>query len=113
MARVAVFSGPILRRNLRAEPSRLSYEFFPAHPGSAKPVLDGFAGALVELGQGGGAATLPALRKALDGKPVGSLSLKCDASTLRRNRSDGFETIKGIFYLGTTKTPTVTGSTIS
>jgi len=94
MARVAVFSGPVLRRNLRAEASRLSYEFFPVPSGSARPDLDGFAGALVELGKGGG-ATLPALRKALDGKPVGSLSLKCDASILRRSAQLGFD-----FHLG-------------
>jgi hypothetical protein len=40
-------------------------------------------------------------------------SMTIEGSTLRRNPSDGFETIKGIFYLGTAKTPTVSGSTIS
>jgi hypothetical protein len=40
-------------------------------------------------------------------------SMTIEGSTLRRNRSDGFETIKGIFYLGTAETPTVTGSTVS
>lgn len=40
-------------------------------------------------------------------------SMTIEGSTLRRNRSDGFETIKGIFYLGTTEKPAVPGSTIS
>lgn len=40
-------------------------------------------------------------------------SMTIEGSTLRRNRSDGFETIKGIFYLGTAEKPTVSGSTIS
>jgi diguanylate cyclase (GGDEF)-like protein len=96
MARVAVFSGPVLRRNLRAEASGLMYEFFPALSGAVtKADLDGFVGALVELGKGGGAATLPTLRKALDGKPVGSVSLKCDVSALRRSAQLGFD-----FHLG-------------
>ena len=94
MARVAVFSGPVLRRNLRAEAPRLSYEFFPAAPGAAaREDLERFAGALVELGKSGG--FVPTLRKALDGKPVGSLSLKCDAPTLRRSAQLGFD-----FHLG-------------
>jgi hypothetical protein len=40
-------------------------------------------------------------------------SMTIEGSTLRRNRSDGFETIKGIFYLGNAEKPTVTGSTVS
>jgi hypothetical protein len=39
--------------------------------------------------------------------------MSIESSTLRRNRSDGFETIKGIFYLGNAEKPTVSGSTIS
>jgi len=94
MARVAVFSGPVLRRNLGAEAPGLSYTFFPPLGGRApRPDLDGFAGALVELGKGG--AALPALRKVMDGRPVGSVSLKFDAASLRRSAQLGFD-----FHLG-------------
>ena len=58
MARVAVFSGPALRRNLRAEAGGLSYEFFPPLGArGTRPDLNGFAGALVELGKGSGSVT--------------------------------------------------------
>ncbi len=94
MARVAVFSGPVLRRNLRAGAPGLSYTFFPPLGGRApRTALDGFAGALVELGKGG--AALPALRKVMDGRPVGSVSLKFDAASLRRSAQLGFD-----FHLG-------------
>ncbi|MFC0530627.1 hypothetical protein [Phytohabitans kaempferiae] len=36
-------------------------------------------------------------------------SLKIENSTLRRNPSDGFETLPGIFYLGTAERPSITG----
>ncbi|WP_173158709.1 hypothetical protein [Phytohabitans suffuscus] len=36
-------------------------------------------------------------------------SLKLENSTLRRNPSDEFETLPGIFYRGTTKLPSITG----
>src|SRR5439155_1674233 len=68
--------------------------FFPP-AGAAGADLDRFAGALVEIGNRGGAAALPALRKALDGKPVGSVSLKGDAALLRRSARLGFD-----FHLG-------------
>jgi len=94
MARVAVFSGPVLRRNLRADAPGLSYTFFPPLRGRApRPDLEGFAGALVELGKGG--AALPALRKVMDGRPVGSVSLNFDAASLRRSAQLGFD-----FHLG-------------
>jgi diguanylate cyclase (GGDEF)-like protein len=94
MARVAVFGGPVLRRNLRAEAPGLSYTFFPPLGGRVpRPDLDGFAGALVELGRG--AAALSALRKVMDGRPVGSVSLKFDAASLRRSAQLGFD-----FHLG-------------
>lgn len=66
------------------------------------------AGSVVEdnhANEGGGAVFF------VSNDRTGSMTI--ETSTLRRNRSDGFETIKGIFYLGTTKTPTVTESTIS
>jgi diguanylate cyclase (GGDEF)-like protein len=95
MARVAVFSGPSLRRNLRADAKGLRYEFFPPLSAARQPQLDGFAGALVELVKGAGGSRLHVLRKALGGKPVGSVSLNSDASTLRRSARLGFD-----FHLG-------------
>jgi diguanylate cyclase (GGDEF)-like protein len=101
MARVAVFSGPALRRNLRAEAGGLSYEFFPPLGGRApRPDLDGFAGALVELAKSGRGSALPALRKLMDGRPVGSVSLKCDAAALRRSALRGFDFHLGSFGRG-------------
>jgi hypothetical protein len=40
-------------------------------------------------------------------------SMAIESSTLRRNKSDGFQTIPGIFYLGTGEKPALTGSTVS
>ena len=99
MARVAVFSGPALRRNLSAPASGLSYEFFPPLGARApRTDLDSFAGALVELGKGRGA--VPTLRKVMDGRPVGSVSLKTDAATLRRSAQLGFDFHLGSFGRG-------------
>ncbi|MET9226302.1 hypothetical protein [Lentzea sp. NPDC003310] len=39
-------------------------------------------------------------------------SMSVEGSTLRRNPSLGFETVKGIFYLGSSEKPKVSGSTI-
>jgi diguanylate cyclase (GGDEF)-like protein len=95
MSRVAVFSGPALRRNLKAGDG-LVYEFFPPlvrNPSAGS--LDGFAAALVELGRGSTAAAVRGLRKALPGSPVGSLSLRGDHAVLERSRGLGFD-----FHLG-------------
>ncbi|MFS8099701.1 hypothetical protein LFM09_21485 [Lentzea alba] len=65
------------------------------------------AGSLIEDNQaneGGGAVFFVSNDKS------GSMSV--EGSTLRRNPSLGFETIKGIFYLGTGEKPKVTASTI-
>jgi diguanylate cyclase (GGDEF)-like protein len=100
MARVAVFSGPALRRNLRPGAPGLSYEFFPPLGARAsQPDLEGFAGALVELGARGGPAGR-ILRKVMDGRPVGSVSLKCDAAFLRRSAQLGFDFHLGSFGRG-------------
>ena len=99
MARVAVFSGPALRRNLRAPAPGLSYSFFPPLGARAPQVdLDGFAGALVELDKGGRA--VPTLRKVMDGRPVGSVSLKTGAATLRRSARLCFDFHLGSFGRG-------------
>ncbi len=39
-------------------------------------------------------------------------SMSVSASTARRNPSGGFETIPGIFHLGTAATPSVSHSTV-
>ncbi|NGY60088.1 hypothetical protein G7043_14260 [Lentzea sp. NEAU-D13] len=65
------------------------------------------AGSLIEDNQaneGGGAVFFVSNDKS------GSMSV--EGSTLRRNPSLGFETIKGIFYLGAGEKPKVTASTI-
>lgn len=65
------------------------------------------AGSLIEDNQaneGGGAVFF------VSNDHSGSMSV--EGSTLRRNPSLGFETVKGIFYLGTGEKPKVTASTI-
>ena len=94
MARVAVFSGPALRRNLKAGAGDgVAYEFFPPLKGK-RPALDGFAGALVELDRAG-ASALRGIRRALPDRPVGSVSLGFDADALKRSSRAGFD-----FHLG-------------
>jgi hypothetical protein len=66
------------------------------------------AGSIVEnnhANEGGGAVFF------VSNDRTGSMSV--ESSTLRRNVSDGFQTIPGIFYLGTGGKPAVTGSTVS
>jgi diguanylate cyclase (GGDEF)-like protein len=94
---VAVFSGPALRKNLHAaDADGLDYEFFPPSSPSARRLdASAFEGALVEVGPESSPAALKALRRALPHKPVGSLSLKCDAEVLRRSREIGYD-----FHLG-------------
>ncbi|WP_109636197.1 hypothetical protein [Lentzea atacamensis] len=65
------------------------------------------AGSLIEdnhANEGGGAVFF------VSNDNSGSMSV--EGSTLRRNPSAGFETIKGIFYLGVGEKPKVTASTI-
>src|SRR5688572_32321421 len=98
LARVAVFSGPALRKNLKdsGAGAGLRYEFFPAAQAFSKTLdLPDFAGALVEIGARSGPAPLRTLRKALDARPVGSLSLRCDAAILRRSRELGYDFHRG------------------
>jgi diguanylate cyclase (GGDEF)-like protein len=94
---VAVFSSPALRKNLHAaDADGLDYEFFPAASVSTRDLDEsGFEGALVELGPDGTPAALRALRRSLPHKPVGSVSLRCDAEILNRSREIGYD-----FHLG-------------
>jgi diguanylate cyclase (GGDEF)-like protein len=97
MTRVAVFSGPSLKRNLEGAAGRgLAYTFFPPLQAPPRlPDLEGFDGALVELGRARSGKALQALRDALRGKAVGSLSLRPDAAALRQSARLGFD-----FHLG-------------
>ena len=94
---MAVFSGPALRKNLHAgDEDGRHYEFFPPGTVAARRLdPEAFEGALVELGADGSPAPLKALRRALPKKPVGSLSLRCDAEILKRSREIGYD-----FHLG-------------
>ncbi len=95
MARIAVFCGPVLRKNLRAADG-LAYDFFPPLLRNPSPgTLDAFAGALVELGKSPSPAAVKALRRTMPGRPLGSLSLRCDPQTLQRSERLGFD-----FHLG-------------
>jgi diguanylate cyclase (GGDEF)-like protein len=96
MERVAVFSGPTLRRHLqRAGSAQLAYEFFPPlSANSRRPELQSFQAALVEL-KGASENALAALRASLPAQPVGSVSVRCSADVLRQSQSLGFD-----FHLG-------------
>jgi len=92
MPRVAVFSGPSMRKNLARDCGRaLRYEFFPPQAAARTDRLRSFDGALVELGRTTGRETLRTLRRQLAGKPVGSLSRGADAQALVRSRRLGFD----------------------
>src|SRR5438445_5525108 len=97
MERVVVFGGPTLRRHLQAAgSSQLAYQFFPPLSASSpRRDLGSFVGALVELKAGSAAATLRVLREALPSRPVGSVSVRCNADTLRESAGLGFD-----FHLG-------------
>jgi diguanylate cyclase (GGDEF)-like protein len=101
MARVAVFSGPALRRHLRGADGALAYEFFPPlSPAAGRRDLRPLTGALVELTKGASPSLLKALRKALPNRPVGSLSVRCDAGTLVRSARLGFDVHLGSWRAG-------------
>lgn len=92
MLRVAVFCGATLKRNLlAARPAGVAYEFFPANLDAALPELRGLAGALVEPLPGLRRARLAALRRALGGRPVGSLCLRPGSGDLLRAQRAGFD----------------------
>jgi diguanylate cyclase (GGDEF)-like protein len=90
MARLAAFVGPTLRGRLRPDPpAKLVYEFFA--PGRVPAEIEAFDGALVELSLRSPARALRALRRALPGKPVGSVSLRAAARTRERSVTFGFD----------------------
>jgi diguanylate cyclase (GGDEF)-like protein len=91
MARVAVFCGPALRRNLQGSAAGLAYTFFPPLERQGPLPASGFAGALVEIDGSEQAMPLKALRRALADHPLGSISLRCDAPVLKRSSALGFD----------------------
>ncbi len=98
---MAVFSGPALRKNLHAgDADGLDYEFFPAASVSARRLDEArFEGALMEVGAESSSAALRVLRRTLPHKPVGSVSVRCDAAVLKRSRELGYD-----FHLGSWRT---------
>jgi diguanylate cyclase (GGDEF)-like protein len=93
MARVAVFSGPSVKRNVESGASKeLTYEFFPlAAVGRTTPDLRSFDLAIVELASTSGAAAIRALRRAMPEKLIASTCLKPDAAILKRSMTLGFD----------------------
>jgi diguanylate cyclase (GGDEF)-like protein len=93
MSRVAVFCGPSLKRNLETAVSReLAYDFF-SHAALSRgiPDLRAFDGAIVELAPRAGTAAIRLLRRLLPDKPVGSISNRPDAATLKRSMTLGYD----------------------
>ena len=103
MTRVAVFSEAPLRRLLKGSKARgLALDFLPA--AAWKKKKNGLAdlecdGALLQIAARSGGAGLKALRKALPGRPVGSVSRRNDAGLVGRSARLGFD-----FHLGVWKT---------
>ncbi|HVR71034.1 MAG TPA: sensor domain-containing diguanylate cyclase [Vicinamibacteria bacterium] len=96
MERVAVFASPSLRKHLKGADGALAYEFFPPlAPTTRERDLRAYEGALVELGKTATAEAVRTLRRWLPRKPLGSVSLRCDATTLQRSSRLGFD-----FHLG-------------
>ncbi|HET8646897.1 MAG TPA: hypothetical protein VFO85_15490, partial [Vicinamibacteria bacterium] len=92
MARVAVFAGPSLRRNLQGSAGALAYTFLPPLDGEVRvPERAAFAAALVEIDAGGAALPVKELRQALGRRPLGSVSLRCDQKVLKRSARLGFD----------------------
>src|SRR5262249_48066907 len=91
-----------LRKNLHAgDEDGKHYEFFPAGAAAVRRLEpEAFEGALVELGPDGSPAPLRALRRLLGKKPVGSLSLRCDADILKRSREMGYAFRRGSWRAG-------------
>jgi diguanylate cyclase (GGDEF)-like protein len=90
--RLAVFGRPALAGFLPVRPGVLAYTFRP--PLSARtppPALEGVDGALVEISPRGAAVGLRALRQALPGRPLASVSRRTDEAVLRRSLKAGFD----------------------
>jgi len=93
MKRIAAFCGAAVKRRLGRGAVGLEYRFLPAEGLMRRRGTDlsGIDGALVELGPRGGAGALGALRRALNGEPVASVSGRADAALIRRSQRLGFD----------------------
>jgi diguanylate cyclase (GGDEF)-like protein len=93
MAQAAVFGGAAARKALeRAAGQGLELQFFPLPVTAAALAGAGdWRGAVVELDRLKGARQLQALRRALAGRPVGSLSRRWTAEALLRSARLGFD----------------------
>ena len=86
--RVAIFSGPAVRRNVRSA-SGVRYEYLAADL-RLKPSTAVDA-ALVELGASVTATRVGKLRRELHGVPLGSVARRTDAAALKRSSHLGFD----------------------
>src|SRR5688572_21077178 len=92
MARVAVFCGPALRRNLDPATSKeLQYEFFPLSALGRSADLRSFDAAFLELAPRTGAAAIRTLRRLLADKLVASIGIRTDPQVLKRSITLGFD----------------------
>jgi diguanylate cyclase (GGDEF)-like protein len=93
MARVAVFCGPSLKRNLKGSRARgLSFDFFPSLSSPVlPPQLETLEGILVEPSPRFSPRIFKALRKAFPRGSVGALSLRPSTEDLLRVREMGFD----------------------
>jgi diguanylate cyclase (GGDEF)-like protein len=91
MARLAVFCGPSLKRNLRTTRGRgLDLEFFPLDPGRVDG-LEGFDGAIAETSPKDAPRVFRALRRKLPKGVLGGLAHKPSGKTLAALHSSGFD----------------------
>lgn len=86
--RVAIFSGPAVRRNLRSA-AGVRYEYLAANL-RLKPSTAVDA-ALVELGASVTATKVGRLRRELHGVPLGSVARRIDAAAVKRSSHLGFD----------------------
>jgi diguanylate cyclase (GGDEF)-like protein len=91
MARLGVFCGPAVKRNLKGSRG-LSFDFLPPLSSPEMPPhLSGVDGILVEPSPKRGPGLLRALRKMLPHVSVGALSFRPSAADLERIRELGFD----------------------
>jgi diguanylate cyclase (GGDEF)-like protein len=91
-ARVAVFCGPSLRKNLSAGTGRgLRYEFFPSSAAVREILPASLDAALMELTPATRRPGLKALRSQLGSKPLGSLSRALGGTPVQISQRFGFD----------------------
>jgi diguanylate cyclase (GGDEF)-like protein len=90
MARLAVFCGSSIKRNLKGSRG-LSFDFYPPLSSELPPHLAALDGILVEPSPRLGLGLLRTLRKTLPQASVGALALRPSVSDLERIRDLGFD----------------------